>query len=79
MINLAAENGGSDSWGRLVNWPSSMKITDDMVGLSFGSSQTHNRAMLVHLKASLTIQLSLVFSSINCSMIPFFPHPPCLF
>jgi hypothetical protein len=37
-ISLPTENGGSDGWGRFIDLLASMRMTIDIVGLSFGSS-----------------------------------------
>ena len=36
MINLSTENGGAEGWGRFIDLLASIKMTLDMVGLSFG-------------------------------------------
>ena len=45
MINLSTENGGAEGWGRFIDLLASIRMTLDMVGLSFGSSWTHNSAI----------------------------------
>ena len=38
MKDLPTEKGGADGWGRLTHLLPSMRATDDMGGLSLGSS-----------------------------------------
>ena len=67
MINLSTENGGAEGWGRFIDLLARFKMTLDMVGLSFGSSWTHNNSIWINLKASLMGQLSTMVLSINSS------------
>lgn len=61
MINLPTKNGGStDGLGRFIDSLPSMRTTNDMVGLSLGSSWTHNNAIWINLWASLISYKTIV-------------------